>query len=284
MALTFEYVKDIETGTQPFICHEPDSTLYNYFIVDERAMDKSAVVPNGAYDDVIFDNEDRHLTTQAVSGIGVKNFPGIGGIGFYKDLFSDNCFIAAPIHAKREKAKAPTLDTAVIENGMLHIVITPPSDISYACYRVVVRQRYFAFEYITYKTDYRVDAPTVMGEYTCHCIGYDEAFGSVSEKSNEVTLVVDFGTSTWAPTSPQVLENRIAELEIEDRLTRLEDELGMEKCYGTDCDTRDFEGRITRLENELGMEVWYGSNTAQDLEYRVAQLEKELGIEVWYGN
>lgn len=215
MALTFEYEKDIQTGTVPFICHEPDSTLYNYFIVDERAMDKSAAADNGVYDNVAFDNEERHLTTQAVSGIGVKNFPGIGGIGFYKDLYSDSCFIAAPIHVQRERVKAPTLDMVAVENGMLHIVITPPNDVVYTCYRVVVRQKAFAFEYITYKVECFVDIPTVKGDYVCYCIGYDEAFGSVSERSNDVSLTIEEGSDTWAPTNTQSLDDRIASLEDE---------------------------------------------------------------------
>lgn len=213
MALTFEYEKDIETGTTPFICHEPDSTLYNYYIVDARAMDKTAIVAGGMYDDVVFDNEDRSLTTQAVSGIGFKNFPGIGAIGFYKDLYSDSCFIAAPVHVKRDKIKAPVLNSVTLEGDSLHIIITPDGDTSYTCYRVVVRQNAFAFEYITYKTDCLVDVPTVKGEYTCYCIGYDEAFDNVSGRSNEVTLVVTDGTDTWAPVSPQGLESRISILE-----------------------------------------------------------------------
>lgn len=227
MALTFEYEKDIQTGTMPFICHEPNSTLYNYFIVDERAMDKTARADNGVYDDVVFDNEDRSLTTQAVSGIGVKNFPGIGGIGFYKDLYSDACFIAAPILIQRDVAKAPTLDMIAVEDNMLHIVITPPSDVTYVCYRVVVRQKAFAFEYITYKAECRVDIPTVKGEYVCYCIGYDEAFGTVSERSNEVQLTVEDGSGTWAPPlDPQNFSAKIAALEqrIEDINAALNDE------------------------------------------------------------
>lgn len=199
MALIFEYEKDLDTGTQPFICHEPDSVLYNYFIDDERAMDKNAVAYAGIYDNIAFSNEERHLTTKAVSRIGVKNFPAIGGIGYYKDAYSDDCLIAAPIHAKRELVGVPMLTTVEIVDGKLHVVITPPDNMKYTCYRVVVRQGAFAFEYILYKTDYYVDIPTVKGDYTCYCFGYDEDNDTVSENSNELILTITTGSDTWSP-------------------------------------------------------------------------------------
>lgn len=235
MALTFEYEKDIETGTQPFICHEPDSTLYSYYIVDESALDKSAIASGGSYDSVIFDDEDRHLTTQAVSGIGIKNFPGIGGIGFYKDLYSDNCSIAAPIHVQRNsiRDKIPVLNTVEVDGNMLHIVITPPEDLQYTCYRVVVRQEAFAFEYITYKTDCRVDIPTVQGDYKCFCIGYDETTGVVSATSNVVPLYVPYGASDWRPYITDV-----------DELTR--------HIEQTDAAVEDLDTRVTYIETAGG--------------------------------
>jgi hypothetical protein len=199
MALVFEYEKDLETGTQPHISHEKDSVIYNYFIEDERALDRSALAENGVYDDIVFDNEDRHLTTKAVSHIGIKNFPGIGGIGFFKDAYTDESRIVAPIHIDRDYKEAPFLKTVEIVDGKLHVIIEPPEGLEYTCYRIVARQRYFATEYITYKKDYVMDAPPVIGEYAVHCIGYDEANGTVSEDSNEITLVVSTGNADWAP-------------------------------------------------------------------------------------
>lgn len=199
MALVFEYIKDLETGAQPFICHEKDSTIYNYYIDDESAMDKSATALFGWYEDITFSNEDRHLTTKAVSRIGIKNFPGIGGIGFYRDAYSDECLVVAPIHVKHDRVGVPVLETVEIADNKLHIVINPPESVDYTCYRVVVRQHAFAFEYITYKTECYVDIPTVKGDYTCYCFGYDESTGAVSESSNELVLTVTDGSETWAP-------------------------------------------------------------------------------------
>lgn len=199
MALIFDYEKDLDTGAQPFISHEKNSVLYNYYISNELAMDKNTSINGGLYDDVLFKDEARHLTTKAVSRIGVKNFPGIGGIGFYKDAYSDDSRAVAPIHPDHKEYEAPTLITARIEDDKLHLVVSPPSNLTYTCYRVVVRQEAFAFEYVIYKTDYFVDVPTVKGQYTVYCIGYDEDNGTVSENSNELILNVLNGDPDWQP-------------------------------------------------------------------------------------
>lgn len=215
MALIFDYEKDLDTGAQPFISHEKNSVLYNYYISNELAMDKNASINGGLYDDVLFKDEARHLTTKAVSRIGVKNFPGIGGIGFYKDAYSDDSRVVAPIHPDHKEYESPTLITARIEDNKLHLVVSPPSNLTYTCYRVVVRQEAFAFEYIIYKTDYFVDAPTVKGQYTAYCIGYDEDNGTVSENSNELTLMVPNGADDWAPHFEDItaLQQRVADTE-----------------------------------------------------------------------
>ena len=199
MSLILKYEKDLDAGSQPFIAHEPDSILYNYYIDEERAMDKNTDINAGDYTDVTFNNEERHLTTKAITRIGVKNFPGIGGIGYYKDAYSDECLIAAPIHAKRELIGVPMLKTVEVVGDKLHIVIDSPDNVDYNCYRVIVRQKAFAFEYILYKTDYFVDLPTVKGDYICFCFGYDEDNDKISENSNELSLTIETGSDTWAP-------------------------------------------------------------------------------------
>lgn len=217
MALVFEYVKDLYTGAQPQICHEPNSSIYNYFIREERALDTHSGHVLGQYDSIAFIDEERHLTTKSVDRIGIKNFPGIGGIGFYRDAYSDDSRVVAPIHIQTRQLSAPVLQAITVEDNMLHIIIAPPDDITYDCYRVVVRQDAFAFEYIVYKTDYRVDPPTVTGTYQCYCIGYDESTGVVSEPSNEVELVVTVGNPDWKPYIPSIgdIERRVATIEDE---------------------------------------------------------------------
>ena len=128
MALIFEYVKDLVTGEQPFISHEPNSVLYNYYVEDNFALDTSTSIHNGDYTDITFSEIQRHLTTKAVARIGIKNFPGIGGIGYYKDLYSDDNKILAPIHTPRTFYDAPMLQIVEVVGDKLHIVITPPKN------------------------------------------------------------------------------------------------------------------------------------------------------------
>lgn len=225
MALIFEYVRSLDTADTPFISHEKDSSLYNYYISNELAMDKyHEAVTDGIYSNIEFTNEDRHMTTKAVTKIGVKNFPGIGAIGFYTDMYSDESRILAPIHNITRKYQSPMLTTVELtEDGKLHIVITPPKDIKYTCYRVVVRQDYFAFEYILYKEDYIVDAPTVIGDYIVYCMGYDETAGTVSEDSDAIPLTITNGVSTWGPEMMSYITD-ISKLE--ERVDNIEEEVG----------------------------------------------------------
>lgn len=219
MALLFEYEKDIQTGEQPYISAEPNSTLYNYFVDNEMAKDRNAFAPLGQYDDVQFENENRSLTTKAVSKIGIKNFPGIGGLGFYKDAYSDDSRIVAPIHAERRLQSAPLLALAERVDNKVHIVITPPTTLKYQCYRIIFRQGYFALEHITYKPDCLVDVPTFNGEYRVYCIGYDEDNGTVSEDSNDLFISITDGAEVWAPESTDISD-------VEARVKSLEDEVG----------------------------------------------------------
>ena len=278
MALVFEYEKDLDTGAQPYMSHEKDSTIYNYFVDNERALDRSAFVKEGKYDDVVFDNEERHLTTKAVSQIGIKNFPGIGGIGFFKDAYTEDSRIVAPIHVKPQLLDAPVLKTVEIVDGKLHVVIDDPDGLMYKCYRIVARQRYFATEYITYKADYYMDVPPVKGEYVVHCIGYDEDNGAISEESNELTLVVPTGNVDWAPHFE----------EVGDVLYELE-EL-KELVENSTVDITDLVERVDAAEDNILLyadsieEIEWRVNDAEqainDLEERVETLEDALvGVE-----
>lgn len=218
MSLVFEYEKALPTGRQAFISHEEDSTLYNYFVDGELSFDKNTVSAEGIYTNVAFTGESsRHLTTKAVERIGIKNFPGIGGMGFYKDAYSEDSRVLAPILTDRHTFDAPTLQAATINNGKLHLVVAPPSGMTYTCYRVIARQGNFAFEYIIYKTNYVVDLPTVKGAYVVTCLGYNETTGAISDVSNAINLQISTGSDTWAPpaTDTSALEARVEAIEIE---------------------------------------------------------------------
>lgn len=262
MALIFEYENDLETGKQPFISYEKDSTLYNYYMTGDKALDKHTKAEYGQYDAVGFANEERHLTTKAVSRIGIKGFPGIGAIGFYKDAYSDNSLIVAPVHTERDKMNAPKLNTVEVVDGKLHIVIEHPSNLAYDCYRIVVRQVQFAFEYITYQLECYVDLPTVRGDYVVYCMGYDETTGAVSEDSNEMSLTIESGAKDWVPFFETVadLEQRVTDLSND--VTTMEQDIN--------ATLNNHEERLVVIEESTTMDI-------TKLEERVQKLEDDMG-------
>lgn len=258
MALKFEYEKDLDTGAQPYMAHESDSAIYNYFIDDEQARDTKTFAAQGVYDSVEFTDLQSHLTSRAVSRIGIKHFPGIGAIGFYKDAYSFDNRIIAPIHARTSYYTAPKLVTAEIVEGKLHIVIEPPEDITYNCYRIIARQGAFAFEYITYKLDYSVDLPTVRGTYEVYCMGYDEDNGSVSEDSNTIELEITNGTPSWSPflDAAEALETDLGSLRIkvegiDSRTETLEEDVSAldEIALATDKQLKSIEDHVTNVDD-----------------------------------
>lgn len=203
MALIFEYEKDLESGAYPFICHEPDSTIYNYYINNNLAKDRHSIAPLGQYQSFAFGKEESHITQKTVSKIGVKNFPRIGGIGFFKDKFSGVYNILIPIHDDNRELLSPaTLEMVDNEDGTLTFTIIPPLDVEYFCYRIVLDNAGFTYEHITYELEITVKKPDVIGQYNIYCIGYVNEGEYVSTNSNIITLEVTEGREDFRPESP----------------------------------------------------------------------------------
>lgn len=210
MALDFTLQQNLTTDTAhnvppllvktPFICEEPDSTLYQYFIEPngDIAQEKKTTVLLGQYDDLPWADLQNQLSISPVSRIGIKHFPHIGAIGFYKDKYTGLPMIAAPIHVKTTKYTAPVIDI-VTNTSSVTITITPPEDVSYTCYKVIMRSGYFAYEYVTYETPVELPLPAVIGTYTIYAVGYNETTGICSMSSNIKSLTISTGRSSWDP-------------------------------------------------------------------------------------
>ena len=109
------------------IAMEPDASIFQYYISNNRAGDKESDIVLGSYDNLTWRLPATHLTTQKVKNIGIKHFPQIGAIGFFTFLNEERSKILAPIHVKSKKYTAPSIN--VIENDTtLTIVISPPID------------------------------------------------------------------------------------------------------------------------------------------------------------
>lgn len=209
------------------IAMEPDASIFQYYIENNRAGDKESDIVLGSYDNVKWQLPATHLTTQKVKNIGIKSFPQVGAIGFFTFLNEERSKILAPIHVKSKKYTAPSIN--VIENDTtLTIVISPPIDygvdesdevndifsdghenfddgdggtvnekIKYICHRVILRLDQFALEYVTYENTLEVDKPATTGTYDIYCVGYIHEGEAVSEDSNHVYLDITGTRDTW---------------------------------------------------------------------------------------
>lgn len=196
MALNFEFVKEITTNNQPFISYDSTSTLSNYSLRGQKEIDTTAVAQYGQYDSVVFENEGSNITTKDVTRIGGRNIPGIGTIAFYKDARTGACYIVNVVHYQ-----APELDSITYANGKVHIVINAPSGVHYDCYRVVMQQGDFAFEWILTEEEDDIETPMVKGDYIAYCYGYDETNGIVSSSSSTLEVNIPVGLDNWKPYS-----------------------------------------------------------------------------------
>lgn len=215
MALAFEIVKNLTADADqniepyyvrtPYLIHEHDNSLFQYYIQSETdlAWDKRADVSLGQYKVLPWVDPQHHLTTRAVSKIGAKQFPQIGAIGFYKDLYTSQSYILVPVHDKQKTFKPPTID-ATLSDSIVKLTITPPKDITYSCYKIIMRSGYFAVEYVVYNPTTTVAAPLINGTYEVTAIGYNELTGVYSSTSNVVNITVTNGRDSWEPEALQV--------------------------------------------------------------------------------
>ena len=93
---------------------------------------------------------------------------------------------------------APTLQMEQLDKR-IKFIITNPKDVTYKCFRIILALDSFAYEYVTYDTEFICDMPEVRGVYDIHCIGYVEEGQYVSYISNTITLRVLTGKESFAP-------------------------------------------------------------------------------------
>ena len=206
MALTFEYILNTsESSIEPlladqnFITNEPNGDILNYFVKNYRAKEKvQKYEPVTEYDKIYFTKITTRLTTRSVARIGIKAFPRIGSYGFYKDKYTGLSNVLVPINIKRDYLAAPTLQMEQLDK-QIKFIITNPKDVTYKCFRIILALDSFAYEYVTYDTEFICDMPKVKGIYDIHCIGYVEEGQYVSYISNSFTLEVIDGKESFAP-------------------------------------------------------------------------------------
>ena len=241
MALEIERVIDLtayehnpapKLVSQLSIIHESsDGELVQYYIQprNQTQGDKNA------YAIGVFDKESRsysyhdypelewaepgqRICGNRIERLGVKAFPAIGAIAFYKLMHRKITRIVAPVNRKNKKQEAPTLEATVNPDGTVTFSITPPDKPVYECFRIVMAYDIYAEEYVTYDLELTVPAPRVSGEYRCYAVGYGGEGQLLSRDSNVVIMTLSgradsFERPYYMKSEVRGLEERIAALE-----------------------------------------------------------------------
>ena len=209
MALKFEYIYDLsdisiepDVVSKGYITNEPSGALLNYIMYNKDEAAEKVCDIDGAvdYKNINFDTMTHRLAIAPVDRIGIKSFPTIGSYGFYKDKYSGITKIVAPINRKRDLFAAPSLSFKE-ENNRWYFSITNPDTVEYNCFRILLVNGDFAYEYITYDLEFDCEIPPVKGLYRIYCMGYKNETEYVSDISNVFEKTVTEGRDSFGPDS-----------------------------------------------------------------------------------
>lgn len=158
------------------------------------------------YPTLIWGNPKRRITTRKIDRLGIKTFPSVGSIAFYKLAYQVLCKIVAPVNNPQKRYPSPT-QVVTVTDATVHVEITDPVDdtgkvITYQCYRVSFRCDDYAEEYITYDPFLDCPLPRMNGEFEVYTQGYISEGEEVSEFSPSYFFTVNVpGQSTTPPTT-----------------------------------------------------------------------------------
>ena len=174
---------------------EGDKNTYAIGVYDKDSQNYSY----NDYDEVNWNDPDQRICGNRIERLGVKAFPDIGAIAFYKLKYRNISRIVAPVNRKNTKSTAPTLAAVVNSDGTITFTITPPEEPEYACYRIVMQKDYYEEDHITYDLVLSVDRPKITGSYKCFAIGYGKEGQLLSKDSNVVNLSLTGKSDVFAP-------------------------------------------------------------------------------------
>ena len=159
------------------------------------------------YDEIQWSLPKSRITRQKIDRLGVKAFPDVGAIAFYKLMYRNSCKILAPVNPKWAKDRVIALQIrATLGEGNRSVtftIIDPDDDnIQFSCYRINMVLDYHQLEYVTYEKEVTIDYVPVDGLYSCYCIGYVNEGEICSEDSNVLELQMIGQYSTWPIVTP----------------------------------------------------------------------------------
>ncbi len=176
------------------------------------------------YGSAVWGPPGQRICGNLIDRLGVKAFPDVGAIAFYRLKHRNITRIVAPVNPKDRRRTAPALEAAVNGDGTVTFTVTPPEDPEYACYRIVMQCGIYTEEHITYETGVTVPPPRITGEYVCHATGYGQEGQLLSRDSNAVTLALTGASDAYR--TPHCTRGETAALE--ERIRALEERIQKE--------------------------------------------------------
>ena len=147
---------------------EKDKNTFAVGIYDEGSGTYSYV----DYDEISWNKPKTRICANRLEHISIKAFPNIGSIAVYKLKYRNISRILAPVNPPDKRKTEPSLTVSLNQSGDLEYIITPPEDVEYDCYRIVMASGDFSLDHITYDLTGTIEPPKVSGEYDIYCIAY----------------------------------------------------------------------------------------------------------------
>lgn len=162
------------------------------------------------YPDVIWNTPKARITRQKIDRLGVKAFPGIGAIAFYKLAYRNLSQIVAPVNYNKARQKAPTLQAEISSDQYsVTFTVSNPIDpqthedtVTYIAFRICLVLDYHQLEYITYEKTLTVTNLPIPANYLCYAIGYINEGEICSYESNSIVLNLKGIYDQWPVYSP----------------------------------------------------------------------------------
>lgn len=193
--LTFVKVIDApQNGGQNYLANQPDNKLYQHYVSDQStAWQVNAQISFADYDALSWITPPEVcMTPREVSHIGVKTFPQLGAVGFYRLKYRDVSTVVVPLHPeKTDKTTAPVLSAVYNEDlGTISYTITPGQDdgMTYECYRIELECGDLVVSHVVYELSGEFKIPEQKGTFLCYAIGYTQEGQICSKDSNVISL------------------------------------------------------------------------------------------------
>ena len=173
------------------------------------------------YDTIKWSSAASRITRQAIDSLGLKAFPNIGSIAFYKLAYRNISVILAPVNNRENRSPAPKFTYVISEdNKSITITLYDPTDaytIKYMAYRVNFVYGPHTLEYITYEKTVTITNFPVTGRYVLYCSGYVSDGEGSSEISAEALVDLVGLYDEWPSITPGAGDKYLIGLDFNDQ-------------------------------------------------------------------